>query len=288
MKIKVLLIGRNKVLMEDFFLHLEEDFEMQTSSMRYPDISSHITYFKPDVLMYCMNNEEQARTDIVISLEKEIRKNNVALILTGNQDECDRFQRMSGGMGELILKKPITARSIRDKVIEFIGERKKDEPVSEVKAETVSVPASAPAPTSVSAPVSAAQPKMPEKAENSTGKKHVLVVDDNAMMLRLIKEQLRDYYEVATAISGKIALKFLESRGTDLVLLDYEMPNEDGAQILEQIRTNPATADLPVVFLTGVTEKEKVRKIVGFKPQGYLVKPIESEVLFETIKSVIG
>lgn len=288
MKYKVLLLGQNDILIEDFFMYVTEDFEMQTSSMRYEDISSHINYFKPDALIYCMKEEERERVDILISLKDELEKNNVVVVLTGNQGECEALRKVSGGMGDLILKKPITVGNIRDKVIEFLDEWK-------IFAD--------PQPASEQQPQPAAEVKMQEQVqkvaemqnslrENTSkpadAKKHILVVDDNPMMLRVIKEQLKDKYAVATAVSGAIALKFLESKRTDLVLLDYLMPGEDGSQILEKIRNNPVMAKLPVVFLTSVTEKEKIKKLVGLKPQGYLLKPIESDVLFDSIRSIIG
>lgn len=82
-------------------------------------------------------------------------------------------------------------------------------------------------------------------------------MDDDSGVLKLLKGYLAERYDVATAISGKIALKFLETKRTDMVLLDYEMPNENGAEVLAKIRENANTANLPVVFLTGVTEKRK-------------------------------
>ena len=86
------------------------------------------------------------------------------------------------------------------------------------------------------------------------GRKHVLVVDDNSMMLKLIKEYLHETYDVATAVSGKIAMKFLERRMTNLILLDYEMPGENGPAVLEQLRANEATKDIPVFTIIGATK----------------------------------
>ena len=123
---------------------------------------------------------------------------------------------------------------------------------------------------------------------NEDYKKTILVVDDDPMMLKLIKEQLKDSYTVATAVNGAIALKFLETRSTDLILLDYEMPGQNGAQILEKIRNNPTMAKLPVIFLTGMKDKDKITQVVQMKPQGYLLKPIEREALINSIKRVIG
>ena len=107
------------------------------------------------------------------------------------------------------------------------------------------------------------------------------------MMLRLIKEQLKDTYTVATAINGDIAIKFLESKKTDLVILDYEMPHENGAEVLKKIRDKEVTSNLPVIFLTGISEREKIQNVLSFKPQGYLLKPIEREKLLQIIADTI-
>ncbi len=122
----------------------------------------------------------------------------------------------------------------------------------------------------------------------STRRKHVLIVDDDAMMLKLMKEYLHEKYDVATALNGKIALKFLERKQTDLILLDYEMPGENGPAVLEQLRASVDTRDIPVIFLTGVTEGKKIQEALALKPQSYLLKPIQRGKLMEAIGKVIG
>ena len=101
-------------------------------------------------------------------------------------------------------------------------------------------------------------------------------------------EELREKYNVATAVSGKIALNFLEKRKTDLILLDYVMPDEDGPAVLKKLRENNATKDIPVVFLTGINDRNKIEKVLDMNPQGYLLKPIKPEKLFRTIRQIIG
>lgn len=128
----------------------------------------------------------------------------------------------------------------------------------------------------------------PEEQKEPQGPKHILIVDDDAGMLRMMKNFLSRNYQVATAISGKVALKFLEVKNTDLVLLDYEMPGENGSDVLKQIRSNPKWKELPVVFLTGVTDKDRIRQVVGNHIQGYLLKPINMERLSSTISELIG
>ena len=104
-------------------------------------------------------------------------------------------------------------------------------------------------------------------------------------MLKVIRESLRDKYEVATAISGKIARRYLASKSVDLILLDYEMPEENGSEVLEKLRQHEATKNIPVIFLTGVKEKAKIQKVLQLKPQGYLLKPIEQDKLIEAINT---
>ena len=116
----------------------------------------------------------------------------------------------------------------------------------------------------------------------------ILIVDDDSSVLKLLQGYLSERYDVATAINGRIALKFLETKKTNMVLLDYEMPLENGAAVLAKIRENPNTRSLPVVFLTGVTDRRKIMEVVALKPQGYLTKPIDMEKLSSTIKGVLG
>ena len=118
-------------------------------------------------------------------------------------------------------------------------------------------------------------------------RQHVLVIDDDPILLKLIKEHLHEQYDVATAISGKIAHKFLETKKTNLILLDYEMPVENGPEVMKKIRENEELADIPIIFLTGITEREKINQALALKPQGYLLKPIDKEKLLGTIEKFI-
>ncbi len=61
----------------------------------------------------------------------------------------------------------------------------------------------------------------------------------------------------------------------DLILLDYEMPITTGPQVLEMIRSNDSTADIPVMFLTGKGDKESVLRVLSLKPAGYILKTVD-------------
>ena len=68
------------------------------------------------------------------------------------------------------------------------------------------------------------------------------------------------------------AITYIAKNIPDLILLDYEMPVTNGPQVLEMIRSENTTADIPVIFLTGKDDKESVTKVLALKPQGYILK----------------
>ncbi|MBQ7677740.1 MAG: response regulator, partial [Lachnospiraceae bacterium] len=91
-------------------------------------------------------------------------------------------------------------------------------------------------------------------------------------MTRTIKNLLSPKYNVYMAGSGMNAITFLAKNSVDLILLDYEMPVVSGAKVLEMIRSEPATAGIPVMFLTGKSDRQTVMEVLALKPAKYLLK----------------
>ena len=111
-----------------------------------------------------------------------------------------------------------------------------------------------------------------ENMETENRKKNILVVDDDGTMLRMLKMWLSEKYSVYMANSGMNAITLLVKNQVDLILLDYEMPVVDGSQVLEMIRSEPATKDTPVIMLTAKDDKDSVMKVLELKPEKYLLK----------------
>ncbi len=111
-----------------------------------------------------------------------------------------------------------------------------------------------------------------EKIQQNNGKKHILVVDDSEIQLRLIKSWLNDKYFVTTCQSAAQAISFLTKETVDLILLDYEMPVCSGPQFLEMIHSEVSTSSIPVIFLTAMADINSVKSVVSLKPAGYLLK----------------
>ncbi|MEM6701806.1 MAG: SpoIIE family protein phosphatase [Acidobacteriota bacterium] len=108
----------------------------------------------------------------------------------------------------------------------------------------------------------------------------ILVVDDtkaNRDILRILLK--REGYAIVEAADGREALEILERDDPDLVLLDIMMPGIDGFEVCERIKSNPATKDLPVIFLSALTQTEQKVKGLDLGAADYVTKPFDkSEV----------
>ena len=114
-------------------------------------------------------------------------------------------------------------------------------------------------------------------------KKMILVVDDDPTYLKLVKEWLKDDYRVSMANSGMQAITWLANNTADLVLLDYEMPTIKGSKVLEMLKSESSSSAIPVMFLTGKSDKEVIMEVLALKPAGYTLKTIDRTSLLETL-----
>jgi CheY-like chemotaxis protein len=123
-----------------------------------------------------------------------------------------------------------------------------------------------------------------KKIDSGEYKKSILVVDDDPTYLGVVREWLKSSYQVAMVSSGLQAIKWLGKNKADLILLDYEMPVTDGPQVLEMLRADEETKAIPVIFLTGKSDRESVMAVLSLKPEGYFLKSIEREELLNNLK----
>lgn len=127
--------------------------------------------------------------------------------------------------------------------------------------------------------------KLLSAAASADRRKSILIVDDDPTYIGLIRDWLKDSYKVSMANSGLQAIKWLGSNHPDLILLDFEMPVTTGPQVLEMLRSDNETKNIPVIFLTGKSDKASVMQVVALKPQGYLLKTIKREQLIDELNN---
>ncbi len=114
-------------------------------------------------------------------------------------------------------------------------------------------------------------------------RKSILVVDDDSDFLTIMEHWLKNTYTVCLLYTSPSALNYLMTKHPDLILLDYEMPYIDGHEAMEKIRNNPLTARIPIIFLTGVNERESVMRVIKHKPDGYLLKNMRKSELLDLL-----
>jgi two-component system, chemotaxis family, chemotaxis protein CheY len=120
---------------------------------------------------------------------------------------------------------------------------------------------------------------------------NILVVDDSSVMRAIIIKTLRlsqlPLGEVHEATNGQEALKVLEGHWIDLALVDINMPVMNGEEMMNRLRENPATADLPVIIVStegSETRKEGLRQ----KGAGFVHKPFTPEALRDAVLRTLG
>jgi len=103
----------------------------------------------------------------------------------------------------------------------------------------------------------------------------VLIVDDTEENLDILVETLADDYEVSVAMDGETALESVEEEVPDIILLDIMMPAMNGYEVCRRIKASKNTKDIPVIFLTAVTDIDSKAKGFELGAVDYITKPFE-------------
>ena len=125
-----------------------------------------------------------------------------------------------------------------------------------------------------------------DAADAGSGKKHILIVDDDRTVLKMLKSALEEEYDVTTMVNGLMVEKFLMAKKVDVVILDYEMPGQTGADIFRKLKMNDKTGKIPICFLTGISDREKIMEVMSLRPNSYLLKPIDMDMLKAAITNL--
>ena len=112
----------------------------------------------------------------------------------------------------------------------------------------------------------------------------ILIVDDTPDNIMLLSRLLKDRYNTKVANNGSLALQIAQSTpGLDLILLDVMMPGLDGYETCRQLKANPVTADIPVIFLTAKNQVEDEAMGLSLGAVDYIAKPISPPILFARV-----
>ena len=113
----------------------------------------------------------------------------------------------------------------------------------------------------------------------------ILIVDDNHNNLQVLSETLsKAGFQVAVAIDGETALEQIQYYKPELILLDVMMPGIDGYQTCQKIKTNPYTFDIPIIFMTALSDTEHKVKGFALGAVDYITKPFQREEVLARVR----
>ena len=250
---RILLIGALNETMKSISDHLMKSFQVDICPENVRNATDMIKIFKPSALVI---NITEVKGDVVPIFEKLKEKfNTMPLVVIGTKESINEVDVFL----ESIRKKKVLCRPVRiSDVLNACNE------------------------------VLGIEQGSGHKAASDEKKANILVVDDNALVLRNVKAILDEDYNVSIANNGEKGLEFARTKHPDLILLDYDMPGMDGSQVFAKIKENKELSNIPVIFLTSVSEKNQIMEVMKNRPNGYILKPPAKDKLIEVIKEALN
>lgn len=284
MKYKILLNGRNSGLVSDFIQRTDAFFDTLSTSECWQDIIGHFKIFEPDAYVCFIEREYERSINMINKLKEDHSYNGAAIVVIGDSDTCNAIEETSRYTANVVIRRPITPDNLVLRITRYFDELNEAKARAEARVAARKAEEQAKQAALDAALDAEAEKRLAEKKPASSGeKKHILIVDDDRNVLKLVKAGLGDKYEITAMINGVMVDKLIDTKKVDLIILDYEMPIETGADIFRRLKANPKAADIPVCFLTGVSEREKILEVMSLKPHSYLLKPIDMDMLASTI-----
>ncbi len=268
MNMKIMVTGRNRRIAVNICEHLESDrgYSVLKCSASKEELFQMVPVEMPHVIIICLGDETKASVKVYDVLRECTNADWITLIVISNEEDSKVFMGNTKLEKMYFLSRPVSLFALYSKLGEIEKEMEtKGDRLGDMVKEFINPNAD---------------------LYEITEKRKILVVDDDAEQLLQIKAHLSEFYAVSLVRSGKAAFQYLEKHEVDLILLDYLMPEMNGPEVLSRMRETKEYHDIPVIFLTGVTEREMVIKtIVELKPQGYIVKPSRrSEIVAKIIE----
>jgi two-component system alkaline phosphatase synthesis response regulator PhoP len=117
----------------------------------------------------------------------------------------------------------------------------------------------------------------------------ILVAEDDSNLNRVYQSILEEAgYHVVTSENGREALDKVHQIFPDLLITDAILPGMDGFELAEAVRGNPATKEIPIIFISGVAEAADRERAAGLGISQYLSKPVQVTELLEAVKTALA
>lgn len=259
---KLLFVGRFNQYFETLNRELCNFFEVQICPDNVEAVKGIMRMSKPDAILISAGELEESSRVIFTQINKE--RGGRPFFGVGTKEEIELIQNFPESEGIKTLTSPIPVRNIVAAVNESLGVPKRE---------------------SAKKPLTSGL--RPDRAVSRINRrKKILLVDDANVQLRAMENMLKKDYDVWMAMSGAEAIGMVKKNRPDLILLDYNMPGCSGTETFELLQEEENGRDVPVVFVTGVNEKDRIMEALKLKPEGYLVKPVKREELLDMVQKI--
>ncbi len=267
-KLRILVTGRNRKIAKDISEHLDLDkgYTVIKCNASKAALLDTVLAEMPHVIIVCAGDESEDTVRVFDILKESTRGGVCKFVVIANEDDRKTFIGTTDLDKVFFIARPVSLLALYSKLEEF------EEEYANCEDRTAGLVT-----------------EFVNDRDSRFRRKHILVVDDDSEQLTVIRDHLCEFYQVTLVNKGSNAIKCLERFHVDLILLDYLMPEMSGPEVLRKIREIPEYADIPVVFLTAVSDKEAVTKtLVELKPQGYVLKPSKKSEMVAKIIEVLG
>ena len=113
----------------------------------------------------------------------------------------------------------------------------------------------------------------------------ILIVDDTKTNIDVLVQALRKDYKIGVTLNGRDAIRFARTNPPDLILLDIIMPGMDGFQVCRQLKSDPMTQAIPIIFITAMDKPEHKTKCLQYGAVDYITKPFVISEVKKRIKT---
>lgn len=248
---KIFLIGKFNSVVQNLNYELSQSFQVQLCSDEAEMIEGLLKMDMPEMALICTSDMTGKHEEIFQLLSK--RYSGIPVVCVGNKAELSCFEQYFALPQFTKIARPVKNREIFSTMCDILKIQTEEQVMLSGYME----------------------------------KKSILIIDDSAMLLRMMKNVLSGKYAVKMAKTAEEAMKIIKKGVPDLIFLDYDMPDCDGKEALEMFRKDELTQHIPVVFLTGVKDRKRIQAVLALNPADYILKPVSQEQILEITANIL-
>lgn len=245
---RILLIGKMNDITHNIHTCLANEYHTQLCVDNAENVKKIVSISSPDLIVISLVGLNESHLDIFKVLERQC--GNVPLIVIGTVNEYRIFSDVIDLDDVHYLERPVGTKRILEECRVCL--------------------------------------QLGNEEFGGSGKKLIMMVDDSALSLRSMKYILEPKYDTVLVTNGSQAISQIDKHKPDLIILDYEMPVCNGERIFKLLKANENTKNIPVIFLTGVSDKDNIYAVLRLNPAGYFLKPPEASKLLKKIEEILG